>query len=259
MILPLTNNALAQLPNIRHGFFTRQGGVSTGLYSSLNCGFASEDNPDHVAANRAIVAQSLQVPPENLLNPYQVHSPTCVTVDAPFTGDQPCADALVTCTPDLAIGVLTADCAPVLFASRDGKVAGAAHAGWKGAIGGVLEATVEAMTAQGAVRRDIIAAIGPCIAQSSYEVGTEFRDAFTAQAADYAGFFMPSSHPDHFHFDLLGFVRHRLEQAGVGTVEALGIDTYADEARFFSYRRTTHRGETAYGRQMSAIAIGSRG
>ena len=188
-------------------------GSAAGLYASLNCGFASHDDPGDVASNRGIVAKALNVAPENLVNAYQVHSATCVTIDAPFAGEPPQADALVTTTPGLAIGVLTADCAPVLFTSRDGRVVGAAHAGWKGALYGVLEATLEAMQAQGASPRDIVAAIGPCIAQSSYEVGSEFRDAFTTQNADYAAFFVNSPKPGSL---LLRPARLRAPQAGAG-------------------------------------------
>ena len=251
--------SLAQLSGVRHGFFTREHGHSTGIHAGLNCGLGSRDDPATVAANRAEVAAALGYPGSPLLTVHQVHSAVAVTADAPFAGPAPQADALVTSIPDLVIGVLAADCAPVLFASRDGAVIGAAHAGWKGALGGIVESTVEAMEATGARRGDIAAAIGPCIAQASYEVGPEFREAVTAGEPAAAGLFRPSDRAGHFRFDLPGLVVLRLVQSGIETIDVLNCDTYADEARFYSYRRATHRNQSDYGRQASAIVIGPRG
>ncbi len=253
----VTVPSLHVIPNLRHGFFTREGGHSTGLYASLNCGLGTNDDPALVSANRAEVSAALGFLASPLVTAYQVHSVLAATIDAPFAGTPPEVDALVTTTPGLVIGVLTADCTPILFASRDGRVIGAAHAGWKGAFGGIVEATVAAMGTAGAQRSEIVAAIGPCIAQSSYEVGADFRDRLTNAEADTAQFFIPSPRPEHFQFDLPGFVLYRLHQSGIGHAEALNLDTYADETRFFSYRRTTHRGEPDYGRQVSAIVIGT--
>jgi polyphenol oxidase len=242
---------------IAHGFFTRQGGVSTGIYASLNCGPGSGDAPEAVAENRrratAMLAGSAQV---RLVTLYQVHSPQAVTVTEAWPdGAGPKADAMATNRPGVVLGILTADCAPVLLADAKAGVIGAAHAGWGGALSGVIEAVVGAMENLGA-RRDIIcAAIGPCISQSAYEVGPEFEQRFRAASPDAARFFASSSRKDHWQFDLETYVAQRLHEAGVGKVEALSLCTYANEATFFSFRRTTHRKEPDYGRQLSAIMV----
>ena len=246
---------LSAIAGIRHGFFTRDGGFSTGLYASLNTGLGSDDDRDTVKRNRAKVCDALGV--KCLVTPYQVHSPDAVIVHTPWDHDVPDsvprADAVVTDQPGFAVAVNTADCTPVLFASGDGKVVGAAHAGWKGAIGGVLAATVARMRALGAA--DIHAAIGPTISQANYEVGPEFEAQFVARDTGNARFFVPSVKAGHFMFDLPAFVRSQLEPLALAGMQDLGLCTYADEKRFFSYRRTTHRGEPDYGRQLSAVCI----
>jgi YfiH family protein len=238
---------------VPHGFLGRGGGVSEGLYAGLNCGIGSDDDPAAVAANRE-AALAAVAPGACLLTPYQVHSADCVTVDAPFA-ERPRADALATATPGLALGVVTADCAPVLLADPVAGVVGAAHAGWKGALAGVTDSTVAAMQALGAVRERIVAAVGPCIARASYEVDAAFRERFLDDDAANERFFA-DGRAGHARFDLEGYVAHRLAAAGVARVETLGLDTYADERRFFSYRRSTHRGEPGYGRQIAIIAVG---
>ena len=237
---------------LRHAFFTRQGGVSEGVYASLNGGVGSRDAPVAVAENRRRMAAELGV--ATLLVPYQIHSPTCVAVSGPWP-ERPRADALATATPGLAIGVTGADCGMTLYADRTAGVIGASHSGWKGAFEGVLEATLSTMETLGARRRDIVAVLGPTIGPASYETGPEFIARFTARDPAYAGFFTPSPKADHHMFDLPAFIGHRLRAAGVGTFVSLDLDTYVDEARFFSYRRTTHRGEPDYGRLISAIAL----
>lgn len=249
--------ALSAIDGIRHGFFTRQGGWSTGIYASLNTGLGSDDDRETVKRNRAAICDQLGV--SAVVTPYQVHSPDAVIVDQPWGHDfpdtVPRADAVVTDKAGFAIAVNTADCTPILFVSADGKVVGAAHAGWKGAIGGVLAATVQKMRELGA--RDITAVIGPTISQASYEVGPEFQARFVDRDAAHERFFVPSVKPAHFMFDLPGFVRARLEALELASIQDLGLCTYADEQRFFSYRRTTHRAEPDYGRQLSAICIKS--
>lgn len=242
------------LDGIGHGFFTRAGGVSEGLYASLNCGLGSGDAAEAVRENRGRVAGRLGVEHERLLTAYQVHSPTAVTVEGPWQGERPDADALVTATPGLAVGVLTADCAPVLFADAEARVVGAAHAGWKGALTGVLEAAVDAMERLGARRARIAAAVGPCIAQASYEVGPEFAGTFLTQDPANAAFFAPGQ-GDRLQFDLKGYVAARLRRAGIGALAIDPADTQQDEARFFSFRRSTKRGEKDYGRLISAIVL----
>lgn len=252
---PVTSFSLASA-KANHGFFTREGGVSTGIYEGLNCGPGSDDDPAHVAENRRRVATFLDVPDTNLLSLWQIHSPDVATVTAPWTRQTaPKADAMVTATPGIALGILTADCTPVLFADREAPVVGAAHAGWKGALGGVLENTAEAMIALGAKRDNLLAAIGPSIRQSSYEVGPEFPAAFIDQDASNNQYFIPSERAGHFLFDLAGYCRDRLAAAGIKTIETVGRDTRMDEKRFFSYRRTTLRKEPDYGRQISAITV----
>jgi YfiH family protein len=248
----LTVEAL-HAPGFAHGFFGREGGVSTGLYESLNCGPGSKDAPQAVTENRRLVSAAL-APQAELVSLSQIHSPMVHTLlEAP--AQRPEGDAMVTAMPGLALGILTADCAPVLFADHRAKVIGAAHAGWKGALGGVLEAALEAMEKLGAARARIVAAIGPCISQANYEVNWEFRDRFLEQGLKQRRFFVPSQREGHYRFDLSGYAVHRLESAGLKSVADLGICTYPPENGFFSFRRTTHVGESDYGRQVSAIVL----
>ena len=242
------------LPNIRHAFFTREGGVSQGIYASLNAGQGSKDDSAHVVENRRRMAAALEAPA--LVTAFQIHSATAVIATRPWTREHaPRADAIVTNTPKLAIGVTVADCGPVLFADGKAGVIGAAHAGWRGAFDGVIEAAVAKMQELGARRENIAAAIGPLIRQPSYEVGPEFVARFRAADATLEEFFAPAPRAGHAMFDLPGFIAFRLEQADIGTVHDLGLDTYADEARFFSFRRSTHRNEPDYGRLVAAIAL----
>jgi YfiH family protein len=251
----LSSARLAALPGIRHAFFTREGGVSQGIYASLNGGVGSQDDPAHVAENRRRMAAAIGVAPERFLTAYQVHSPDVAVAEAPWDpAARPKVDAIVTRTMGLAIGVTTADCGPVLFADPIARVIGAAHAGWKGALTGVLESTLAAMEQLGALRENVVAAIGPLIRQASYEVGAEFVARFTAADAEHARFFIASPRDGHAMFDLAGFIRHRLDLAGVEMIEDIGLDTYPDP-RFFSYRRTVHRQEADYGRHVHAIAL----
>jgi polyphenol oxidase len=248
--------SLAALPRIRHGFFTREGGVSQGLYASLNAGLGSHDAPENVGENRARMAAALGVAREHLVTAYQVHSPDVVVAETPWTRvEAPRADAVVTRVPGLAVGITTADCGPVLFADAEAGIVGATHAGWKGALTGVVEATLAAMERLGAARSRITAALGPMIRQPSYEVGPELVARFTQAAADDARFFQPSPRPGHSLFDLAGLIVARLDRAGIARCDDLGHCTYADPSRFFSYRRATHRREPDYGRHISAIAI----
>ncbi len=239
---------------VRHGYFTRQGGVSEGIYAGLNVGVGSNDETHKVRENRDRVAGWFGLPLDRLATVHQVHSPDVVVVDAQYGGERPKADALVTATPGVILGVLTADCGPVLFCDGDNGVIGAAHAGWKGALGGVLENTVEAMVSIGADRDAIIACLGPSIGPESYEVGPEFIERFLQFNDGYDAFFTPAPKQGHAYFDLQALTLHRLKAAGIRATH-LGMDTYADETRFYSYRRTTHRGEPDYGRQISAIAM----
>jgi len=249
-------SALNEISRIRHGFFTREGGVSAGLYASLNCGPGSKDDAALVAENRARAMALLDLQASALVTNYQVHSPDVVVVEAPFAaGQQPKADALVTNRPGLALGILTADCAPVLLADRKGAVIGAAHAGWRGALGGVLDNTLDAMERLGAKRKAVVAAIGPCIGHRSYEVGPEFPAPFLAEDGDNSTFFAEAPRPGHYLFDLPGYIARRLAKLGVVDVTRVPADTVRDEARFFSYRRATLRHEPDYGRQLSAIVL----
>lgn len=245
----------ACLSGLPHGFFGRRGGVSEGIYSSLNCGLGSSDAREAVLENRGRIAGTLAA--GALLSLYQVHSTDVVTVDAPWTpGDGARADAMVTRRRGLALGILTADCAPILFADAHAGVIGAAHAGWKGALGGIAEATVAAMTALGAEPSRISAVVGPCIGRASYEVGPEFEARFLeADGAEAAAFFHRPDPAGRPYFDLPAYVAARLRRAGVGTTELTGLDTFAGEADFFSFRRTTHRGEGDYGREVAAIML----
>ncbi|MBT2129921.1 peptidoglycan editing factor PgeF [Aliiroseovarius lamellibrachiae] len=251
MLEMLTSESLAPL---RHGFFTRKGGASSGVYSGLNCGSGSRDQSELVEINRARVAKAMDAEPNALCGVYQVHSADVVTVKAPTRGDKPKADALVTNVPGLVLAILTADCQPVLFADREAGVIGAAHAGWKGARDGVLEATLDAMEALGAQRATTTAIIGPCISQRNYEVGPDFMEDFLSEDANYARFFA-NGQDDRMMFDLPGFGLHRLRTAGVGQADWVGHCTYGDEARFYSYRRSCHRKESDYGRLISTIRL----
>ncbi|HEX2839864.1 peptidoglycan editing factor PgeF [Hyphomicrobium sp.] len=256
MLTPLEADSLSILPGIRHGFFTRQGGTSRGLYASLNCGAGSKDDPVAVIENRSRVAQHLGSFGDDVQTIYQVHSADAHVVDQLVPRESlPKADALVTRTRGLVIGVLTADCAPVLFADAEAKVVGAAHAGWRGAIGGVLEATVAAMEGLGAERSRIFAALGPCIGPKSYEVGPEFVAEFEQAEAGNARFFAIPKGRKTPHFDLPSYVMHRLNQLGLRKTERHAPCTYENESMFYSFRRATHRKEPDYGRQISAIVV----
>lgn len=251
----ITSDAL-RLAGLSHGFFTRQGGHSSGIFSSLNCGMGSGDDKDTVRRNRRVVADALQVEEPRLLTAFQVHSPDAALVFAPWAmADRPKVDGLVTTTPGLALGILTADCGPILFADPKARVIGAAHAGWKGALTGITGRTLDLMEAQGAKRADVIAVIGPTISPAAYEVGPEFPSRFTEADPRNARYFRPSLRDGHAMFDLPGYLEDRLRREGAGQVINLRICTFGDEARFFSYRRTTHRNEKDYGRQISAIAL----
>ncbi|MDJ0638879.1 MAG: peptidoglycan editing factor PgeF [Paracoccaceae bacterium] len=249
-LTPLTSDDLPA----RHGFFTRQGGASSGIFDSLNCGHGSSDQRDTVTINRARVAKALDVGPGELATVHQVHSARALAISSPdeATGE---ADALVTATPGLALGILTADCQPVLFADSEGQVVGAAHAGWKGALDGILEATLDAMEALGAKRTRIHAVIGPSISQRAYEVGPEFLDRFEADDPANTRFFANGT-GDRLQFDLVGYGLHRLREAGVAQASWTGHCTYSDPARFYSYRRSVHAKEADYGRLISAIRLG---
>jgi polyphenol oxidase len=247
------------LTGIRHAFFTRSGGVSTGLYASLNGGVGSQDDAGKVVENRARMAAALGVEPRRLLTAYQSHSPNVVVAEAPWTtGNRPQADAIVTRMRALAIGVTTADCGPVLLADPRTGVIGAAHAGWRGALTGVVEATVAAMERLGAARGQIRAAIGPMIRQTSYEVGPDLVARFRAEDPAASRFFAPAKREAHAMFDLAGYIAARLKRAGITAVEDTGLCTYADPERFFSYRRTMHHAEADYGRHVNAIALTDR-
>jgi YfiH family protein len=252
----LQARTLSKLARIRHAFFTRSGGVSEGIYASLNGGVGSDDAPDKVAENRARMAGTLGVAPERLLTPYQIHSPDVVIADEVWTpATRPRADAVVTRTPGLAIGVSTADCGPLLFAEPEAGVIGAAHAGWRGAFTGVIEATLAAMEKLGATRDRIAVALGPTIRQPNYEVGPEFVERFVAADVDNERFFVASERAGHAMFDLTGYIADRVQRAGVGQIEDLGLCTFAEPERFYSYRRTTLRGEPDYGRHINAITL----
>ena len=249
-------SSLAAIDGVRHGFFTRQGGISSGVYASLNCGPGSRDDAANVAENRARVAEILGVKPDRLLSLSQQHSAEALTVKKPWdAAKQPQADAMVTATPGLALGVLTADCAPVLFADGEAGVIGAAHAGWRGALSGIIEATVEAMEKLGAKPERITAVIGPAISQKAYEIGSDYVERFLAEEPGSEAFFITDEGSGEPHFDLPGYVAERLARAGVGSIADLGLCTYCEETRLFSYRRSQHHGEEDYGRQISAIVV----
>ena len=249
-LAPITHPLLG----VPHGFFTRQGGVSSGIYSGLNCGRGSQDQAEAVAINRALVAAHMGVAPDALVSVHQVHSPDVAVIDAP--PDAPVrADAMVTRNPDVALGILTADCGPVLLAEAEAGVVGAAHAGWGGALGGVIEATLDAMERLGARRSRLCAVLGPTIGPASYEVGPEFAERFVAADPGSDRFFAQGA-GDRLMFDLPAFILSRLEREGVGCVWT-GDDTYPDE-RFFSYRRSVHRREADYGRMIAAVRAPAR-
>jgi YfiH family protein len=247
---------LSSHARVRHAFFTRAGGVSEGIYASLNGGLGSQDIPERVAQNRTRMCAQLGLPTDRLVSLYQVHSAEVVTVEGPFpASDRPKADAMVTRVPGLALGIATADCGPILFADPEHGVVGAAHAGWKGALTGVIEATVGAMEALGARRPQIVAVLGPTISQASYEVGPDFVARFRTEAPGMDRFLGPGTREGHAQFDLPGFILARLGEADIGAAAMLNLCTYADPASFYSYRRTTHRNEPDYGRLISAIAL----
>ena len=255
MTTPILASNLSRLPGIRHGFFTRAGGVSTGLYAGLNCGLGSKDDRSAVIENRSRVALALGTTAGQLLTCYQIHSATAVIATEPWTQDaMPKADAIVTAIPGLAIGALAADCCPVLFADPEAKVVATAHAGWKGAVGGVIENAITAMESLGAKRSRIRAAYGPCISLAAYEVGPEFEAAVLSVDPGAGRFFAKPTPETRAHFDLPAYVGSRLAKTGVG-VENASTCTYEDDSKFFSYRRTTHRKEADYGRQISAIVV----
>lgn len=247
----ITADALAPL---RHGFFTRKGGASSGVFSGLNCGTGSSDQTEIVQINRARVASAMEVAQDHLIGVHQVHSPDVFTVTGTLNGEKPKADAMVTATPGLALSVLTADCQPVLFADPDAGVIGAAHAGWRGALDGVLDHTIDSMEALGASRANIRAVIGPSISQRAYEVGPEFFETFLAEDPENGRFFV-GGEGDRLHFDLPAFGLHRLRRAGVGSAEWTRHCTYNDPDRFYSFRRTTHSQEADYGRLISVIRL----
>ena len=252
----ITLDLLNQSSGVRHGFFTRQGGVSGGSFASLNCGFGSGDAPGMVARNRAIAMERLGFSPDHLVTCYQVHGNTVITVKKPWPhAAAPRADGLVSGVSGIALGILTADCAPILFEDATAEVIGAAHGGWRGALCGIVEATLDRMEALGGKRARIRAAIGPCIGPASYEVGPEFRERFLRDDPASAARFAPARRERHFLFDLPGYVEDRLARAGIMDIERAGNDTVGEEALFFSYRRACLRGEPTYGRLLSAIGL----
>ena len=252
----IEDQVLSGKSGIRHGFFTRKGGVSQGIYEGLNCGPGSDDDPNHVAENRGLVTQAMGSRPENLSTLYQVHSADVVEVQEVWQrADAPKADGMVTNRPGIVLGILTADCGPLLFADEKAGVIGAAHAGWKGAMNGVGQATLEAMEKLGADRGNVTAVLGPCILQDSYEVGPDFPEPFLRQDEDYMRFFKPSDREKHHLFDMAGYIEERLSKSGVGTIRRMDKDTRSNPDLFFSYRRTTLQGEPDYGRQISAIML----
>ena len=256
MLNSVQSPVLAQLPRVAHGFFGRQGGVSDGVYGSLNCGLGSNDDRAKVLENRRRVAHHIGTSADQLLTCHQIHSATAVFVDTPWAADcQPKADAIVTRTPGLALAALAADCTPVLFSDAEAGVIAAAHAGWRGALGGILEATLAQMEAAGARRRNIVAAVGPCIGPTAYEVGPEFEAAFLEVQPAYARYFGRPTPTTMARFDLPGFIAARLRAAGAGRIDVQSPCTYIHADRFFSYRRTTHTADADYGRQISAIML----
>jgi YfiH family protein len=246
---------IASYPNLRHAFFTRQGGVSEGIYASLNGGLGSSDDPARVRENRRRMAAELGVEPAALVSVHQVHSPDAVIVEAPWPGEKPKADGMATRVPGLALAITTADCGPVLFSDPHAGVIGAAHAGWRGALTGVLEATIACMEELGARRHKMVAVLGPMISAAAYEVGADLINRFTDADPANARFFTASGREGHAQFDLPAYIAARLASAEIGEFADLGHCTYAEEEKFFSFRRTTHRGEPDYGRMISAITL----
>lgn len=253
--LPALTSPLLDLPGIRHAFFTRAGGVSTGVYESLNVGRGSGDDPADVTENRRRAAAHFGLPAQALSTAYQIHSATALIADRPWGDGRPRGDAVVTLTPGVLCGALAADCAPILLADPDARIVAAVHAGWRGALGGVAEAAVEAMSGLGAEPGRIVAVVGPCIGPMSYEVGQEFRAAFEAADPAHGRFFAPGAEADKRMFDLPAFVLSRLRAAGVQTCAWIGCDTCADQDRFFSNRRAFKQGEPDFGRLLSAIVL----
>ncbi|MBL6929082.1 MAG: peptidoglycan editing factor PgeF [Rhodospirillales bacterium] len=254
----ITASLINSLSGVRHGFFTRRGGVSEGLYGSMNCGFGSDDLAENVAQNRALAMECINQPADALVTARQVHSARALTVTERWTRDAaPEADALVTDVRGIALGILTADCTPVLLADSKAKVIGAAHAGWRGARAGVLEAAVEAMVGLGAKTERIVAAMGPCIRMGSYEVGPEFYDTFLADSDANTSFFAPAKRKGHFLFDLPTYVYRRLDAMGIKETQLLQIDNFRSPDRFFSHRRATLGGKADCGRNLSAIVLGN--
>jgi YfiH family protein len=253
-LTPVQSSELSNMKGIEHAFFTRKGGVSNGIYAGLNAGLGSGDDRAHVVENRNRMANFLNVAHDKIASPYQVHSPDAIVTSHAWQDNRPQADGVVTNTPGLALGIVTADCGPVLFADADAGVIGACHAGWKGAVGGVMENTIAQMETLGAKRKNTVAILGPCISQENYEVGPDFPNPFLQLDAENARYFVPSKKTDHHMFDLTGYIVDRLAKTGVqsGTVARC---TYAEEDNFYSYRRTTHRNEPDYGRQLSAIVL----
>jgi YfiH family protein len=251
----ITSPDLAAEPGIRHAFFTREGGASTGIYASLNGGLGSADAPEAIVENRKRMAAQLEVVPTHLISLYQVHSADVEIVTGPWPGERPKADAMVSTAHGVALCASSADCGPILFADSEARVIGAAHSGWKGAFTGIVAATVTAMEKLGARRERILAVLGPTISAKAYEVGPEFIERFKAENQTYARFFTPSERAAHAMFDLPAFIGLRAQEAGIGRFVDLALCTYGDEQRFFSYRRATHRSEPDYGRLISAIAL----
>ena len=254
--MQITHSALDALPGIRHGFFTRKGGKSNDLYQSLNCGFGSADDRDQVVQNRALVAESMGVGADRLVTAYQIHSPLALAIKEPFDADaRPEVDALVTNTPGLSVAILTADCGPILFADDQAGVVAAAHAGWRGALEGVIEATIDKMEELGATRKNITAVLGPTISLPNYEVDQGFKDRFLARNNSWAAYFSDGTRDGHVQFDLPALILSRLNACDLKTTINMDRCTYGEETEFFSYRRSTHRKEPDYGRQISAIAL----
>lgn len=251
---PVLSDSLSDLPGINHAFFTRPGGVSSGIYAGLNAGLGSKDDRATVVENRHRMVNWLGGDAERLASPWQIHSPDCVTTSIAWPQERPRADGVATATPGLAVGVVTADCGPVLFADPSAGVVAACHAGWNGALNGILEDTIDKMETLGATRDGIVAVLGPTISRRNYEVGPAYPEPFLRQSTDNESYFTPSDKDGHFMFDLPGYIVDRLKSAGV-RASWTGQCTYADENDFFSYRRTTHRGEADYGRQLSAIML----
>lgn len=249
MIPHLQASLLTNIEGIKHGFFTRQGGVSQGDFAELNAAREKGDNPEHVQENRRRIAESLEFDVKNLITVRQVHSPKVLVVDSPFKGDLPEADALITTTSGLLIAILTADCVPVLLSTPQGDIVAAVHAGWRGAVTGIIEEVVREMKALGA--KEIIGALGPCIWQDSYEVSQEFYDNIALTPS----YFKPGNRPDHWQFDLPGYVTNRLLEAGVKKISPSPANTYVDPLRFFSYRRKTILGQQDFGCGLSGIGI----